>query len=122
MYYDSTWVNIDLDAISDNFDAICAKAGAPVMAIIKADAYGHGAVPVARLLENRSAFFGVSSMTEALELRRAGIRIPRWKPTPMPSGRISALPFSIMRTHWPCPLRPHWQEKPPPSILPWIPA
>ena len=76
MYYDSTWVNIDLDAISDNFDAICAKAGAPVMAIIKADAYGHGAVPVARLLENRSAFFGVSSMTEALELRRAGIRIP----------------------------------------------
>lgn len=76
MYYDSTWVNIDLDAISDNFDAICAKAGAPVMAIIKADAYGHGAIPVARLLESRSAFFGVSSMTEALELRKAGITIP----------------------------------------------
>jgi len=76
MYYDSTWVNIDLDAISDNFDAICAKAGAPVMAIIKADAYGHGAIPVARLLESRSAFFGVSSMTEALELRKAGISIP----------------------------------------------
>ena len=76
MYYDSTWVNIDLDAISDNFDAICAKSGAPVMAIIKADAYGHGAVPVARLLESRSAFFGVSSMAEALELRKAGITIP----------------------------------------------
>ena len=76
MYYDSTWVNIDLDAISANFDAICAKAGSPVMAIIKADAYGHGAIPVARLLESRSAFFGVSSMTEAMELRKAGLTIP----------------------------------------------
>ena len=76
MYYDSTWVNIDLDAISANFDAICAKAGSPVMAIIKADAYGHGAIPVSRLLESRSAFFGVSSMTEAMELRKAGLTIP----------------------------------------------
>lgn len=76
MYYDSTWVNIDLDAISANFDAICTKASAPVMAIIKADAYGHGAIPVARLLEKRSAFFGVSSMAEALELRKAGITLP----------------------------------------------
>ena len=76
MYYDSSWVNVDLDVISSNFDAICAKASAPVMAIIKADAYGHGAIPVARLLEKRSAFFGVSSMAEALELRNAGITIP----------------------------------------------
>ena len=76
MHYDSTWVNIDLDAISANFDAIRAKAGVPVMAIIKADAYGHGAVQIARLLENRSAFFGVSSMSEAVELRSAGLTIP----------------------------------------------
>ncbi len=76
LHYDSTWVNIDLDAISANFDAIRAKAGVPVMAIIKADAYGHGAVQIARLLENRSAFFGVSSMSEAVELRSAGLTIP----------------------------------------------
>lgn len=76
MHYDNTQVIIDLDAISDNFDAVCQKAGVAVMAVIKADAYGHGAVPVARLLEGRCAFFGVSSMLEAMELRQAGIASP----------------------------------------------
>ena len=76
MNFDSTWVRIDLDAIDQIIDAVRAKAGVPVMAIIKADAYGHGAVPVARLLEGKCAFFGVSSLLEALELRRAGIRAP----------------------------------------------
>ena len=46
------------------------------MAIIKADAYGHGAVQVGRWLQNKCRFFGVSSITEALELRRAGLRNP----------------------------------------------
>ena len=46
------------------------------MAVIKADAYGHGAVPVARLLQTRCAFFGVSSMLEAMELRQAGLDTP----------------------------------------------
>ncbi|MGN0977150.1 MAG: alanine racemase [Faecousia sp.] len=76
MDYDNTWAQIDLDAISANFDAIRQKAGGAVMAVVKADAYGHGAVPVARLLEDRCAFFGVSSMQEALELRRGGLRKP----------------------------------------------
>lgn len=74
--FDSTRVKIDLDAISDNFDAIRRKAGVPVMAVIKADAYGHGAIQVARLLEDRCAFFGVSSMLEAMELRHAGLTAP----------------------------------------------
>lgn len=76
MNFDSTRVLIDLDAISDNFNAIRKKAGVPVMAIIKADAYGHGAIPVAKLLEGKCAFFGVSSMLEALELRSAGLSTP----------------------------------------------
>jgi len=76
MHFDNTRVRIDLDAIARNFDAVCAKAGVPVMAVIKADAYGHGAIPVARLLERKCSFFGVSSMLEAMELRRAGIRTP----------------------------------------------
>ena len=76
MNFDNTRVKIDLDAIDRNFDAVLKKAGVPVMAVIKADAYGHGAVPVARLLEKKCAFFGVSSMLEALELRRAGLRTP----------------------------------------------
>lgn len=76
MNFDSTRVKIDLDAISANFDAIRAKAKVPVMAVVKADAYGHGAIQVARLLQDKAAFFGVSSMLEAMELRQAGLRNP----------------------------------------------
>ncbi len=74
--FDNTWAEIDLDAISANFNAIQQKAGCAVMAVVKADAYGHGANPVAKLLEDKCAFFGVSSIQEALELRRAGMRKP----------------------------------------------
>ena len=73
---DSNYVKIDLDAIEENFAAVERKTGVPVMAVIKADAYGHGAVQVARLLEKRCAFFGVSSILEAMELRQAGLSKP----------------------------------------------
>ena len=76
MRFDNTYVTIDLDVIAENFRAIREKAGVPVMAIVKADAYGHGAVQVARHLEGQCAFFGVSSMLEALELRQAGLQTP----------------------------------------------
>ena len=76
MSFDNTYVKIDLDIIAANFDAIRQKAGVPVMAIIKADAYGHGAVQIAKLLQHKCAFFGVSSMLEALELRHAGLDTP----------------------------------------------
>lgn len=76
MIFANAYLRIDLDAISANFRAIGEKAGVPVMAVVKADAYGHGAVPVARLLEKQCAFFGVSSVQEALELRLAGIAAP----------------------------------------------
>ena len=76
MDFDNTRVKIDLDAISDNIDAIREKAGVPVMAVIKADAYGHGAVQVARLLQDKCAFFCVSSILEAMELRQAGLTTP----------------------------------------------
>ena len=74
MKYDNTYVTIDLDRIGENFRAIREKAGVPVMAVIKADAYGHGAIQVARQLVDTCAFFGVSSMLEALELRQAGLK------------------------------------------------
>ena len=76
MNFDSTYVKIDLDIIAANFDAVCQKTGTPAMAIVKADAYGHGAVQVARHLEDKCAFFGVSSILEALELRQAGLCKP----------------------------------------------
>ena len=76
MLYDNTYVTIDLDAIEENIAAVARKANVSVMAVVKADAYGHGAVPVARHLEGKCAFFGVSSLNEALELRNAGILTP----------------------------------------------
>lgn len=76
MEYANTYVQIDLDAIEHNFRAVLARANGPVMAVVKADAYGHGAVPVARVLEPLCAFFGVASVMEALELTRAGIKKP----------------------------------------------
>ena len=76
MKFDNTYVTIDLDRIADNFSQIQQKVGVPVMAIVKANAYGHGAIQIARELQNRCAFFGVSLMLEALELRKAGIHTP----------------------------------------------
>lgn len=76
MTFDSTKLIIDLDAIRHNIDAVRQRVHSPVMAIIKADAYGHGAVELARYLDDSCAFFGVSSILEALELRQAGIQKP----------------------------------------------
>ena len=76
MNFDNTYVNIDLDIIARNFDIVRQKAGTDVMAVVKADAYGHGAIQVARLLEGKCRFFGVSSILEARELRQAGLTTP----------------------------------------------
>lgn len=92
MSFDNTRLFIDLDAIAHNFSAVMEKAGRSVMAVVKADAYGHGAVPIAKLLEDRCAFFGVSSMPEAMELRKAGIQKPILILSPVDS---SAYPYAI---------------------------
>ena len=76
MDFDNTRVIINLDTISENFDAIRARAGVPTMAVVKADAYGHGAVQVARQLQDTCSFFCVSSILEAMELREAGLATP----------------------------------------------
>ncbi len=76
MNFDNNYLSIDLDRIRSNFDAICQKAGVPVMAVIKADAYGHGAISVGRSLQDKCAFFGVSCLQEAIELRNAGLTKP----------------------------------------------
>lgn len=76
MVLSNTWVNIDLQAIWNNFCAVREKAGVPVCAVVKADGYGHGAVQVAQLLEGHCAMFAVSSVAEALELREAQIQTP----------------------------------------------
>lgn len=67
-----------MDAIVGNFDAI--RSFVPddkkLMAVIKADGYGHGAVPIAKALQGKADFFGVAMLDEALELRHNGITNP----------------------------------------------
>ena len=76
MKFDTTYLAVDLDAIDENFHQVKSKTGCKVLSVVKADAYSHGAVPMARYLENCSDFFGVSCMSEAMELWQAGIRKP----------------------------------------------
>lgn len=71
-------VEVDLDAIAHNVRVLRAHAGsAAVMAVVKADGYGHGAAPVARAaLAAGAAELGVATVAEALALRRDGIGAP----------------------------------------------
>ena len=73
-----TWVEISLSKLRRNTERVRELAGSRrVMAVIKADAYGHGAVPVARYLAASGMdWFGVATVEEALELREAGIGQP----------------------------------------------
>jgi alanine racemase len=73
----STWVTVDLDAIKNNIHYILERSGVQVMAIVKANAYGHGAVPAAQAaLQAGATWCGVARVNEALELRRAGLNCP----------------------------------------------
>ncbi|MCA1555343.1 MAG: alanine racemase, partial [Acidobacteria bacterium] len=74
-----TWAEIDLDALSANFHAVRRLVGSEVkvMAVVKADAYGHGAVLCARRLAVEGAdWFGVALPEEGIDLRRAGVAQP----------------------------------------------
>ena len=74
-----TWTEIDLGRLADNFRSIKAFCGEDIeyMAVIKADAYGHGAVECGKRLQAEGAdWFGVACLEEAIELRQAGISRP----------------------------------------------
>ena len=74
-----TWAQIDLDALEHNYRAIRRKTGEGVrfLGVVKADAYGYGAIMASRLLQELGAdYLAVSSIDEAAELRRGGITMP----------------------------------------------
>ncbi|MBV9707239.1 MAG: alanine racemase [Chloroflexi bacterium] len=74
-----TWVEVDLNAIANNTQRIKALVGSRVQVLVslKADAYGHGAVRVARTtLHNGASMLGVATVSEATPLRQAGITAP----------------------------------------------
>ncbi|NOY57945.1 MAG: alanine racemase, partial [Calditrichaeota bacterium] len=73
-----SWVEVDLDAISHNVSMIRAYLGKTVyLAVVKADAYGLGVVPVAKtILKNGADKLGLVTLEECIELRRVGITAP----------------------------------------------
>ncbi len=73
------WAEISLDNIAHNIREIrkITSKNAEIMGVVKADAYGHGVMEVAKtLLENGASRFAVSMLDEAIQLRRAGIEVP----------------------------------------------
>lgn len=71
------WAEVDLGAIEHNYRVICQQAKSPVLCVVKADAYGHGAVPVAQRLQALGApYFAAATVPEAVELREHGITKP----------------------------------------------
>lgn len=77
MYF-RTQAAIDLDAIEYNYNSVRAKLpeNVKILGVIKADAYGHGAVELGKFLDNKCDFFGVACIEEAVELKKAGIKTP----------------------------------------------
>ena len=73
------WVEIDLDAIRQNTAAFrrCIRRGVKMMCVVKADAYGHGAVRCAQVMRRSGADqFAVATVNEGVQLRNAGIQEP----------------------------------------------
>ena len=74
-----TWAEVDYDKLAHNYHALrgLAPAGTKYLGLVKADAYGHGAVPVAKKLEELGAdYLGVACLDEAIEVREAGVKTP----------------------------------------------
>lgn len=86
------WLEIDLDAIAANVRAIRSVVGDGVLVepVVKADAYGHGAVPIALALEQSGADgFCVAALDEGVALRRAGVRAPILTLYPIPPEQVA---------------------------------
>ncbi len=79
MLFRPAWANIDLGALAHNFRVLAGQLPPDVgiMAMVKADAYGHGAVRVSRTLEKEGVrALGVATVEEGVELRDAGVKVP----------------------------------------------
>ncbi len=97
----STWVEVDLDAVRGNVAAALAavaarttgpEPAAALMAVVKADGYGHGASPVARAaLAGGATWLGVARAEEALQLRGDGVSAPVLLLGHVPPGRVADL-------------------------------
>jgi len=95
-----TWAEIDLAAFERNVEAIvrALPPGSRLIAVLKADAYGHGAVELARrCAPDRVAMIAVALLEEALELRGAGIAIPMLILGPLHQAQIASAADQALR-------------------------
>ena len=89
----TAWLEVSLDALRDNLAALRAAAGEGVRVepVVKADAYGHGAVPVALELQDAGADgLSVATLDEAYELREGGVTLPVLVLYPIPATQVDA--------------------------------
>ena len=87
----SSWVEVDLDILDSNLDALrrTVGPGREILLVVKADAYGHGAVEVARAAAARGVRqFGVATLHEGMQLRAAGLAEDVWVLSPLLSSEI----------------------------------
>ncbi|MGH7724115.1 MAG: alanine racemase [Candidatus Eiseniibacteriota bacterium] len=87
----SSWVEVDLDILDSNLDAIrrATDVDREILLVVKADAYGHGAVEVARAAAQRGVRqFGVATLHEGMQLRAAGVTEDVWVLSPLLASEI----------------------------------
>jgi alanine racemase len=105
-----TWLEIKRNALIQNIDQIRRQIGPhpQLMAVIKANAYGHGAVEVATICQEAGAdYFGVATLNEALELRQHGIHsailvlgyTPVWLAETLVKAQIAATVYDLETAH-----------------------
>jgi alanine racemase len=88
----TAWLEIDVDALRGNLDSLRATAGPGVRVepVVKADAYGHGAVPIALALQAAGVdSLSVATLDEAFELRDGGVTLPILVLYPIPAGCVA---------------------------------
>lgn len=89
-----SWVEVDLDNFEKNLSEIKRLVGPQVkiMQVVKADAYGHGAIEIANVaLKNGASYLGVASADEGVQLRVSGIEQPIVILSPSPAGEINEI-------------------------------
>jgi alanine racemase len=98
----STWVEIDLSAIENNVRLSRERSGTDVMAVVKANGYGHGAAPVSKAaLKGGANWLGVARASEGLELRQAGLSCPILLMGYTPSEKVEeAIQAQLSMTVW----------------------
>ena len=98
----STWTEIDLGAIEHNVHFFVEHSRAKIMAVVKANGYGHGAIPAAQAaLRGGASWCAVARVEEAIELREAGIECPILIMGLTPTNCVEAMILSqVSMTVW----------------------